>query len=47
MDLEFRYRGEDSKLDMGVFAPAELLSVGDAEGMIGEFMGFFQVRDVL
>ncbi|PMD18981.1 hypothetical protein NA56DRAFT_603525 [Hyaloscypha hepaticicola] len=41
VDLEFRYHGEEHKLDMGVFAPAEMLSVKEAEGMVGDFLGFF------
>jgi hypothetical protein len=31
----------DGKLDMGVFAPREMLSVEEAEGMIEEFICFF------
>jgi hypothetical protein len=42
VDLEFRYHGEENKLDMGIFAPTEMLSVEGAEGMIWEFMGFFE-----
>ena len=41
MDLEFRYHGEEHNLDMGVFAPAEMLSGKEAEGMVGDFLGFF------
>ena len=41
MDLEFRYHAEEHKLDMGVFAPTEMLSVEEAEGMVGDFMGCF------
>ena len=41
MDLELRYHGEEHKLGMGVFAPTEMLSVEEAQGMVGDFLGFF------
>ena len=41
MDLELRYHGEEHKLDVGVFAPTEMLSVEEAQGMVGDFLGFF------
>jgi len=42
VDLEFRYHGEENKIDMGIFAPTEMVSVEEAEGMIWEFMGFWR-----
>jgi hypothetical protein len=41
VDLELRYHGEEHKLDVGVFAPTEILSVEEAEAMVGDFLGFF------
>lgn len=33
--MEIRYR--EGKVDLGVFAPEELLSIEDAEGLVVEF----------
>jgi hypothetical protein len=41
VDLELRYHAVENKIDIGVFSPAEMLSVDGAEGIIGEFMGFW------
>ncbi|KAE9371370.1 hypothetical protein N431DRAFT_410011 [Stipitochalara longipes BDJ] len=41
VDLELRYHAEGNRLDMGVFAPQEMLSIEEAEGMIGKFMRYF------
>jgi hypothetical protein len=42
VDLEFRYHGEESKLDMGIFASTEMLSIVEAEGMIREVIALFE-----
>ncbi|KAH8795482.1 hypothetical protein BGZ57DRAFT_937491 [Hyaloscypha finlandica] len=42
VDLEFRYHREGNKLDMGIFAPTEMLPVEEAEGMIEEFLRVFE-----
>lgn len=42
VDLEFRYHGKENKLDMGVFAPTEMMTIEEAERMIEEFMRFFE-----
>jgi hypothetical protein len=33
---------EGNKLDMGIFAPTEMLPVEEAEGMIEEFLRVFE-----
>ncbi|KAL2070809.1 hypothetical protein VTL71DRAFT_13835 [Oculimacula yallundae] len=40
VDIELRHHGEE--IDMGVFAPEEMLSVGGAEKLIEEFMKFWK-----
>jgi hypothetical protein len=42
VDLEIKHHGEENKIDVGVFAPTEMLSVEEAEWMIGEFIGFWE-----
>ncbi|CZT45394.1 related to non-ribosomal peptide synthetase [Rhynchosporium secalis] len=40
VDIELRYHGET--IDMGVFAPEEMLSVKGAEKLIGDFIAFWK-----
>lgn len=42
MDIEMRFGGD--KIDMGVFAPAEMMSIEDAAGMIETFVGFWDPK---
>jgi hypothetical protein len=38
VDVELRYDAETSRLDMGVFAPSEMMSVEEAESMGERFV---------
>jgi ferricrocin synthase len=38
VDVELRYDPETGRLDMGVFAPSEMMSVEDAESMVKRFV---------
>jgi hypothetical protein len=37
-----RYHGGENKVDIGIFAPTEILSIEEAEGMIEDFVGFWE-----
>lgn len=36
--MEMRYHTEEGKIDLGVFAPVEMMGVREAEGLIREFI---------
>ena len=38
MDVELRYDAESRRLDMGVFAPSDMMGVEEAEAMVERFM---------
>jgi hypothetical protein len=38
VDVELRYDAETGRLDIGVFAPSEMMSVEEAESMIERFV---------
>ncbi|CZR63261.1 related to non-ribosomal peptide synthetase [Phialocephala subalpina] len=42
LDIEMRYMGEKGELDVGVFAPNDLMDVGEAEKLVGEFVAIWQ-----
>ncbi|KUJ06998.1 uncharacterized protein LY89DRAFT_767318 [Mollisia scopiformis] len=42
LDIELRYKSEAGEVDMGIFAPNEMIGVEEAEGMVREFLGFWQ-----
>jgi len=40
VDLEMRYRG--GKIDIGIFAPVDMVSVAEAEAMVERFLRLWQ-----
>lgn len=42
LDIELRYIGEKGEIDMGVFAPCEMLDITQAETIIEDFLTYWQ-----